>query len=890
MKKMTWFVLIVCAIAALSCKLPEYPAGSEGTTEGLIGGEQKPPTMIDYPPVALEPLTATLPADFIRGIDATNNYEIVQSGGVYRNADGTPGDVMQIMKSHGVNWVRLRIWNNPELAWQDEFTISGSTKYYPRTPGDGICDLITVRAMAKKAKAAGIKVLLDFHYSDNWADPGKQFLPRAWEQYAGDLDALEKALYDYTFNTIVELSAAGAEPDMVQIGNEIRNGMMTRTYESSTTIISNDATKLGRMLKAGSLAVRRAAPNAKIMLHLDAGGDDAVFRNWFDRYATHNGVAASNTEIDFDVIGHSWYPFYSSHKTLDMLYNCMRQSVERYGKEAVLVETSYAWTIDYEGDSMGNQFNYNNEAQALTIGFSSDNNGFIAASGIDFPLRNGAPIFAATPENQAKYLRLVMDVTAAAGGSGVFWWGGDWIPAPGLKSNWDNQTVFDFYGKPLPVLSVFGITNVEGPPPKPAGLRVNNSTLDTISLVWNTANPNAGVDVYALYRLDSAEGEWNLLADNLTVANYDDENLTPGTTYYYQLKAHNSFGWGNPGNALQAVTVAKTAPAGFIVTAVAADSITLNWQTLAHTTGYTIYHAGPLASTPNDGDYTALSGAENINFATTTFTHSGLSSGDTHWYKISAQFVDGHGEGPQSAAVSATAEAIILEQATISMATGTLDADFMAISKAAWSTDSITPTVTDTNNPNYDIAGLYVANDATNLYIAVDFGTNQPAAYEYDRIVVLIDNTSSSTGGVTNKVVATQTLQNGTIEAFAQRIFRDTRGGFTSTTGGVINASAAWTGGNSAPWLWKPPSPSNPTVIKFSIPLANIGVVSGDVIKVFAACSQGLSNGSNLSLGDFIPAAAVSSGGSPVTDVTIGGSAINTAAIDMNAALSFTVR
>jgi arabinogalactan endo-1,4-beta-galactosidase len=863
MNKGKIFMLIaIIGTVSLSCEspLPSYPPGNEGTTEGL-GGAKRPPALADYGSVEdLPSLTAPLPDDFIRGVDISNCYIIEQAGGVYYDDDGTPKDIIAILKDHGINYVRLRLWHNHQLA------------YNPGPyAGDGDNDMVKTRAIARRAKDVGMKFLLNFHYSDNWADPGRQQIPAAWAGYT--VDQLVQAVYDYTFDTIQELKAAGTEPDMVQIGNEITPGMLKDRQDNTSDVIGNDNDKLARVLESGIQAARLAAPGAKIMLHLDSGGDVGKYNTWFDRFAAHNNIAATVKELDFDVIGLSWYPYYSSHKSLDDLDANIRDIRSRYGKEAVVAEHSWAWTIAYDGDELSNLFHVSQENLAAVQ--MTDGKGYVSASGIQFETRaDGTKYLPASPENQAKVLRAVIDATASAGGSGVFWWAAEWIPAPGLKSNWDNQTLFDFNGKALPALSILGgLSSTAGKiaPHKPANFRPDGVSIDSVSLAWDAPY---SADSYRLFRADSDAGPWDTpMGDAFATAAYTDTGLTPGTAYYYRVQAHNEHGWGELSGALKAETPPLSAPPGFRVSATNTNSIGLAWNAVSGATAYKIYHVQS-SSAPADSAYTPLSGADNLGSAVTTYTHSGLQNTETHYYKISAVF-GSHGEGPKSGEVHATTGAPP-SYATVNMGTGVLDADFGDSSKATSSTASLSPT----KNGNYDIEGLYVANDATNLYIALDFGSKQPSGYSNDRLIVLIDNTNSSAGGVNDiKVAQTQTLASGvSLEGYAMKIMNAALAG---TTGVACNVSS-WVGGDSAAnWLYTPGAPADAKVVKFSIPLANIGsAVAGNTLRVFAAFSQGWSN-TDIRVGDIIPANAVTSGGT-VDSATID--------IDMAQALSYTVK
>ena len=215
--------------------------------------------------------------------------------GIKWSDNGTNKDILQILKDHGFNYIRLRIFVEP--------TNAGG---YSR---QGYCGTAQTIAMAKRVKAAGMGFLLDFHYSDTWADPGKQTKPLAWRELP--LDQLVQAVHDYTKDVIAQLKTNGAEPDMVQIGNEITPGMLLNTMpgrrggggpqqistqpEGSTRNWDN----LSALLKAGIKGVKDVDPRILIVLHIDKGGNNAVSRQWVDAALEH-GVA-------FDVLGESCY-------------------------------------------------------------------------------------------------------------------------------------------------------------------------------------------------------------------------------------------------------------------------------------------------------------------------------------------------------------------------------------------------------------------------------------------------------------------------------------------------------------------------------------------------------------------------------------------------------
>lgn len=194
--------------------------------------------------------------DKILGADISFLPEL-ESRGIKFSDNGIPKDAIQILKDHGFNYVRLRIFNDP-----------AAPKGY--SPGKGFCDLEHTKAMAKRIKAAGMKFLLDFHYSDTWADPGKQFKPSAWE--GEDFTALKQSIYDFTTKVMTELKDQGTTPDMVQVGNEINHGMI---WPDGAI---NNLDTLAQFLYSGITAVKAVSPRTTIMLHIALGGQNSESR------------------------------------------------------------------------------------------------------------------------------------------------------------------------------------------------------------------------------------------------------------------------------------------------------------------------------------------------------------------------------------------------------------------------------------------------------------------------------------------------------------------------------------------------------------------------------------------------------------------------------------
>ena len=223
--------------------------------------------------------------------------------------NGVQKDPILIMKDHGFNYIRLRIFNDP----------ARDSGYSPKR---GFCDLEHTKQMAKRVKDAGMKLLLDFHYSDYWADPGKQYKPAAWRNLS--FEELKKALYDYTKKVIKELKDQGTTPDMVQVGNEINHGLVW-----PEGMVSN-VDSMAQLIAAGVAAVKAVDPSIVIMLHIALGGqnDESVF--FIDQMLAR--------KVHFDVIGLSYYPKW--HGTLDDLRDNMNDLLRRYNKDLIVVEYS----------------------------------------------------------------------------------------------------------------------------------------------------------------------------------------------------------------------------------------------------------------------------------------------------------------------------------------------------------------------------------------------------------------------------------------------------------------------------------------------------------------------------------------------------------------------
>ncbi|MEY8710575.1 galactosidase [Mangrovibacter phragmitis] len=373
--------------------------------------------------VVIKPLRNE-PADFIKGADVSTLYEVEHQGAKFYNAQHQQQDAMAILKANGFNYIRLRLWVNPK-----------DSAGHPYGGGDN--DLATTLALAKRAKALGMKVLLDFHYSDFWTDPGKQFKPKAWQGM--NYDQLVTAIHDYTRDTIQQFRQAGALPDMVQIGNEINSGILWPEGKSWGEG-GGEFDRLAGLLKAAISGLKSSLgpdDHVKIMLHLAEGTKNDTFRWWFDEI--------TKRDVPFDVIGLSMYTYWNG--PISALQSNMDDISKRYHKDVIVVETAYAWTLA-NCDKAENSFQQKEE------------------------VAGGYP---ATVQGQANYLhdlmQSVIDVPQQRG-KGIFYWEPAWITPPGntwateagmkyINDHWklgnarENQALFNCQGEVLPSIKVF---------------------------------------------------------------------------------------------------------------------------------------------------------------------------------------------------------------------------------------------------------------------------------------------------------------------------------------------------------------------------------------------------------------------------------------------------
>lgn len=410
-----------------------------------------------------------LSTDFIKGADVSIMPELERNGTKFYD-NGIEQDGLTILKNHGVNWIRVRIWNNPYVVG-------------PEGVGGGNTDEAKAIEMAKRAKALGMKVLVDFHYSDFWVDPGQQKKPDAWKNDSGD--KLVDDVYAYTAKVMQDFNAQGVTPDMVQVGNELNNGMLWP--EAQLTEDNPNGYKfLAKLLNAGLQAVHDNDKDNKVktMIHL-AGVDVNLYHTFFDNLIVKNKVN------DFDIIGMSFYPFW--HGTMDDLKNTMNDVSAKYNKDVIAVETAFGYTLE-DADFEKNNFGTNEEK----------------VSG-----------YKATVQGQATGLRDVMATVASVNdnrGLGIFYWAPDWVinEKVGWKSNgggngWDNLTLFDTKGNALESMDTFNlVSDPNNQYIEPQVTTINTVDVKDVSLYSNVDLPQTVGVVYSNDAVKNMSVKWDV--------------------------------------------------------------------------------------------------------------------------------------------------------------------------------------------------------------------------------------------------------------------------------------------------------------------------------------------------------------------------------------------
>jgi arabinogalactan endo-1,4-beta-galactosidase len=355
-----------------------------------------------------------LPPDlsrFAAGVDISEVKTLQEHGTTYRVGSDVQ-DPYRILHDAGINWVRIRLFVHPDGK------------------GPLTNDLPYALAEAEQAKRNHLRVLLDMHFSDSWADPGQQKTPAAWANF--DHSQLVRQVRTYAADTIRTFANAEVTPDMVEVGNEITNGMLWPDGQLSWKDRDDDEwQRLADLLKAGEDGIREASGSKNkplIMIHLDRGGDSVKSRSFFDHILARG--------VHFDVIGLSDYPWWQG--TLEQLSENLAVLARTYHKPIIVVETGFPWS-----------------PQSFTV------------DGITYtgpPAEANVLHFPPTPQGQSEYLRKLIGIVRATPeglGVGVFYWAGMWVQnqswaAPKWSEDWEQRALFGKDGRALPALFALG--------------------------------------------------------------------------------------------------------------------------------------------------------------------------------------------------------------------------------------------------------------------------------------------------------------------------------------------------------------------------------------------------------------------------------------------------
>ena len=469
MNRIISLILVLSTIFTLVCSCGK----NKNKNEGPSNSDQQTPVTPDTPETPENPAAnvtsdslyvtkvKNLASDFIMGMDASCVPALENSGVKYYDYDGTEKDVYEILHNNGINYIRVRVWNDP-------FDSQGNGY------GGGNCDIENAIAIGKRATQYGMKLLVNFHYSDFWADPAKQMIPKAWQ----GMELAEKvdALYAYTKECLQKLVDAGVDVGMVQIGNET-NGYMCgeKTWMN-----------IAKLMNAGSKATREVCPDALVAVHFTNPEKVTNYTNY--------GYYLASQRVDYDVFASSYYPFW--HGSLENLATVLNNIADKYNKKVMIAETAYVNTLE-DTDFFGNT-------------------GGDAVKPYPF-----------TEQGQANHLRELINTAAndIHNCIGVFYWEGTWISVGG--STWEeNSQLWEKYG------SGWASSYAGSYDPSDAGKYYGGCSVDNQAFFDENGKVRESLKVFALvHKGNVVEVKADAIEDVTLIVDLNGDIILPDTVY-----------------------------------------------------------------------------------------------------------------------------------------------------------------------------------------------------------------------------------------------------------------------------------------------------------------------------------------------------------------------
>ena len=525
------FILAVSVIALLSCSnnnidstssslstsSSEITSSSSSSNENVSSSSTSSEDPNKYHPdmnLYVNPIIG-IKEDFIFGMDSSSVISLEDSGVKYYDYDGEERDLFSILSEQGINYIRVRVWNDP---------YNSEGKGY----GGGNSDISKALEIGKRVTKYGMKLLLDFHYSDFWADPSKQQAPKAWKSY--DLDTKSNALYQYTLDSLTLLKDNNVDVGMVQVGNETNGKMCGET----------DFNNVCTLMKSGSKAIREVYPEAMVAVHFT----NPEKTNRLSNYATY----LKNNNVDYDVFTTSYYPYW--HGSLENLASVLNTVATNFNKKVMVMETSYLNTLE-DTDYFGNTIN----SSSVTT---------------SYPFAN----YAISEQGQMDYLHDLCDTLVNVNNCiGMSYWEGTWISVnkssynenfalwqkygsgwassyaveydPDDAGKWyggcavDNEAFFTRNGELRSSIRVFNMLKEEAL--DDTNYLLNPGFEDEVNEAWTIINNNTDIDELTIREdKDAREGSktlhfWSSTANKVDFAIEQEINNLKSGTYQYSL-------------------------------------------------------------------------------------------------------------------------------------------------------------------------------------------------------------------------------------------------------------------------------------------------------------------------------------------------------------------